>query len=202
MFSLQNVPQTEVTLPGLALTAERIDNGTAKFDLAFNLVEAPEGLSCRIEYSTDLFDAGTIERLEKRFVTVLAGMVNHLDAPIAMLPVLDPAEERKLLVDWNDTATEYPRDACLHQIFERHAQQTPDAVAIVDGEHVLSYAELNRQANQLAQRLRAAGIRKGDLVAICLERSASLIAGLLGILKAGAGYVPLDPRSPRERLAL
>ncbi len=202
IFSLQNVPQSELSLPGLSVTSERVDNGTAKFDLAMTLVEVPEGLSARVEYNTDIFEAQTIERLEQHFVTLLAAIVERPESTIALLPILAPSQEQQIVFDWNDTSAEYPKDLCLHQLFERQVEQTPDAVAIVDREQSLSYAELNRRANRMAHRLQAAGVGTGDLVAICVERSAGLIAGLLAILKAGAGYVPLDPRSPRERLAL
>ena len=202
MFVLQNVPRREFTLPGLTLTSEHVDTGTAKFDLTVALAETPEGLTGRIEYNTDIFEVRTIERLERHFLALLAGMVDGPERRVSTLELLTPGERRELLFDWNDTATEYPRESCLHQLFERQVERAPGAVAVVDGGQALTYCELNRGANQLAHRLQAVGVGPGSLVAICVDRSASLIVGLLAILKAGGGYVPLDPRYPRERLTL
>src|SRR5215471_913127 len=121
--------------------------------------------------------------------------------PLSALPLLTEAERHRLLVEWNDTRAPYPRDACVHHLFERQVERTPDAVAIIDGKRQLTYSELNGQSNALARRLRELGVGAEVLVGICLERSADMVVGLLAILKAGGAYVPLDPAYPAERLA-
>ncbi|PHM69304.1 Amino acid adenylation [Xenorhabdus kozodoii] len=137
--------------------------------------------------------------------TTLKGIVAALqfspEQPIQSVDILPLAERHQLLADFNDTAVDYPQDTLIHHLFEQQAARTPDATALVFGENELSYAALNRHANQLAHQLRAFGVRPDDRVAICVERSPEMIIGLYGILKAGAGYVPLDPEYPAERLA-
>ena len=201
MFALQNVPHAELTLPGLETTRLDLDTTTAKFDLTLSLTEQPEGLSGVIEYATDLFDATTIARLAGHFTTLLEGIVADPETPIAELPLLTAAEREQLLVQWNDTAVDYPRDRCIHQLFEQQAARTPDATAVVFEDTRLSYAELNARANQLAHHLITLGVGPDVLVGLCLERSLDLVVGLLGILKAGGAYVPLDPGYPATRLA-
>src|SRR5262249_53399031 len=119
---------------------------------------------------------------------------------IATLPILTAEERHQLLVTWNDTRSEWPRDACLHQLVEAQAERAPDAVAVVSAEGPVTYRELMRRADDVAARLRRRGVRPGDPVAICVERSLEMVAGLLGILKAGGAYLPLDPVYPPERL--
>src|SRR5262249_55910486 len=115
--------------------------------------------------------------------------------------LLGEAERRRLLVEWNDTETAYPSDTCVHELFEAQAARTPDAVAVVFEDTALSYGELNARANRLAHHLIGLGVKPDERVAICVERSPEMVIGLLGILKAGAAYVPLDPAYPAERLA-
>ena len=201
MFALQNVPHAELTLPGLETTRLDLDTTTAKFDLTLSLTEQPEGLSGVIEYATDLFDATTIARLAGHFTTLLEGTVADPETPIAELPLLTAAEREQLLVQWNDTAVDYPRDRCIHQLFEQQVARTPDATAVVFEDTSLTYAELNARANQLAHHLITLGVGPDVLVGLCLERSLDLVVGLLGILKAGGAYVPLDPGYPAARLA-
>ena len=201
MFVLQNAPGKPLALPGLEVTAQALDTATAKFDLTLAITERAEGLHGHWEYATDLFDAATIERMAGHFTTLLEGIVAHPETPIGELPLLTPAERHQLLVEWNDTAVDYPRDRCIHQLFEEQAARTPDAVAVVFEDQQLTYAELNARANQLAHYLRTLGVGPDVLVGICLERSLELIVGLLGILKAGGAYVPLDPSYPAQRLA-
>jgi amino acid adenylation domain-containing protein len=137
--------------------------------------------------------------------TVLGELAHVLetapDTPLSRLEVLPAAERRQLLTDWNDTAMEYPRGQTLHQLFEAQAARTPDQVAVVDEDRQLTYRQLNEQANQLAHYLRGRGLRPDGLAGICVERSIDMVVGLLGILKAGGVYVPLDPSYPTERLA-
>lgn len=177
-----------------------IDTETVKLDLTLELEERPEGLVGRFEYSKDLFDADTIERMVGHFLTLLEGLVANPEQKIAELPLLTEFE-RQQLAAWNNTETDYPKDACINQLFEEQVERSPDAIALVFEKEQLTYKELNQRANQLAHHLRNLGVGPEVLVGICVERSLEMVVGLLGILKAGGAYVPLDPAYPPERLA-
>jgi amino acid adenylation domain-containing protein/non-ribosomal peptide synthase protein (TIGR01720 family) len=203
MFVIQNAPQQRrAFVPGLTLSSAEAHSGTAKFDLTlFMMEEADDRLSGALEYNTDLFDAATMTRLLGHFETLLTGIVADPDQSIATLPLLTAAERRQLLIEWNDTQAGYPSQLCAHQLFEEQVARTPDASAVKFGETVLTYAELNGRANQLAHYLRQRAVGPETLVGICVERSIELIVGLLGVLKAGGAYVPIDPHYPAERIA-
>ncbi|MBO1049497.1 MAG: non-ribosomal peptide synthase/polyketide synthase [Dolichospermum sp. DEX182a] len=201
MFILQNVPMNEVELPGVTLTTLDADNTIAKFDLTLSISETEQGLFGSWEYNTDLFDSSTIERMTAHFQNLLSAIVANPAATVGELPLLSAAERHQLLVEWNDTAAEYPTDKCIHQLFEAQVEKTPDAVAVVFENQQLTYRELNQRANQLAHHLQTLGVRAEVLVGLCVERSLEMIIGLLGILKAGGAYVPLDPNYPPERLS-
>ncbi|MEG4026654.1 amino acid adenylation domain-containing protein, partial [Microcoleus sp. S13C4] len=160
-----------------------------------------DGLVAEWEYNSDLFDETTIVRMAEHFQTLLEGIVANSKQAISELPLLTPGERQQLLVEWNNTAKDYPQEKCIHQLFEEQVERTPDAVAVVFAEKQLTYRELNAKANQLANYLRSLGVGSEVLVGICVERSLEMIIGLLGILKAGGAYVPLDPNYPSERLA-
>ena len=177
-----------------------IEAKSAKFDLALDVWEYPNGLWAHLEYSTDLFSEETIARMEGHFRALLEGIVADPDQHLSELPLLSEDERRQLLIDWNDTGVDYPRDACLHQLFEAQVERTPDAIALVFRQEQLTYRTLNRRANQLAHYLQSLGVGPEVLVAICAERSLDMIVGLLGILKAGGAYLPLDPSDLTERL--
>ncbi len=202
MFSLQNTPQSESSLSGLTLQniALPIDV-TVRFDLEVNFWEIPTGLEGVWCYNTDLFDATTITRLGQHFQTLLTAIVANPAARISELSLLSPAERHQILVEWNDTHTDYPQDQCIHQLFEQQVARHPDAIAVVFKNQQLTYGELNCRANQLAHHLRSMGVGADVLVGICVERSLEMMVGLLGILKAGGAYVPLDPEYPPERLS-
>ncbi|MBV9773327.1 MAG: amino acid adenylation domain-containing protein, partial [Gemmatimonadetes bacterium] len=182
--------------------AERLETGsaTAKFDLHLSLSDEGERLSGRVEYRTDLFEAATVERMAAHVSALLAGMAAQPQAKVAELEVLSESERTQVLEVWNDTAREYPRELS-HQLFQAQAEHTPHAVALVHQGESLSYVELNRRANRLANHLRGLGVGPEVRVGVCLERTPELIVALLGILKAGGAYVPLDPAYPAERLA-
>ncbi|MBE8967605.1 amino acid adenylation domain-containing protein [Nostocales cyanobacterium LEGE 12452] len=200
MFVLQNAPISQVELTGLNVSSLPIKGATARFDLTLIMQNTATGLVGVWEYNTDLFDASTIERMTGHFVTLLESIVSNPQEQISQLPLLTQAEQQQLLVEWNDTQTEYPLDKCIHQLFEEQVKRTPDAVAVVFENQQLTYYELNCRANQLAHYLRSMGVKADVLVGICVERSLDMVVGLLGILKAGAAYVPLDPEYPQERL--
>ncbi|WP_445302295.1 amino acid adenylation domain-containing protein [Microcoleus sp. F4-D5] len=187
-------------MDGWRISQLDVDTGTAKFDLYLELDERSSGIIGRLEYNTELFDAATINRMLEHFQTLLKGIVANPEQKISELPLLSEFE-RQQLAAWNDTETDYPKDACIHQLFEEQVKLTPDAIALIFEEQQLTYQELNQRANQLAHHLRNLGVGAEVLVGICVERSLEMVVGILGILKAGGAYVPLDPTYPKERLA-
>ena len=201
MFVLQNAPAGSRELSGLVLNPVKLENSTAKFDLSLSIVEQTEGLRAFWEYSTDLFEQATIIRMADHSRQLLEAIVASPDEPVSDLPILTGSEKHQLLVDWNDTRRDYPRDKCIHELFEEQVAKTPDAVAVAFEDQQLTYGELNRRANQLARYLIRLGVGPEKLMGICVERSLEMIIGLLGILKAGGVYVPQDPCFPKERLA-
>jgi amino acid adenylation domain-containing protein len=200
MLALQNVPPAELTLAGVTSTRVDLHTRSSKFDLALLLTEEGGGLNGVIEYATDLFDAVTIARLASHFTTLLEGIVANPDARIGELTLLG-ADERALLIQWNETDVDYRRERCIHQLFEEQATRTPDAVAAAFEATQLTYAQLDARANQLAHHLVALGVGPDVPVGLCLRRSLDLPVALLGVLKAGGAYVPLDPDYPPARLA-
>ena len=201
MFILQNAPRQSFELPGLTMEELDIDAGTAKFDLTVETAEVDEGLFCAVEYSTDLFEHATVTRMLGHFHMLLEGIADDPDRRLSALPLMDASERSQILIEWNETAADYPRDQCVHHLFETQASRTPNAVALVCRDQQITYAELNTRANQLAGHLRERGVGRGVLVGICIDRSIDAVLGLLGILKAGGAYVPMDPTYPPQRLA-
>ncbi|MGZ4969988.1 MAG: amino acid adenylation domain-containing protein [Methylobacter sp.] len=200
-FTVHNAMQQSPAMPGLSIAGVEGEDTVSKFDLALHVQEQDSGLLTGIfEYNTDLFEHHSIVRLAEHYLSLLQGIVNRPQARLSELPLLTQAEKRQILIDWNDTKADYPEDYCLHQLFEKQVETAPHAIAVVFGEQVVSYAELNTRANQLAHFLRSKGVRTDVLVGLCVERSLEMIIGLLGILKAGGAYVPLDPDYPHERL--
>ena len=200
MFLLQSRQGTPPQLPGLELAFLPSGNGTAKFDLTLAAHESAQGLGLRAEYRSALFEPGTVARLLGSFETLLRGIVAQPTQPLWQLPLLEEPQRRRLLVEWNQTRTDYPRNLCVHELFEAQAAEHPKAIAVLCGREQLSYRELNCRANQLARHLRQAGVKPRGTVGLCLERSLEMLVGMLGILKAGAAYAPLEPGLPRERL--
>ncbi|MEH2048358.1 amino acid adenylation domain-containing protein [Nostoc sp.] len=200
MLGVFNLLEPQIQSENLTLSRLATQTVTAKFDLTLILLNTASGLIGTWEYNTDLFDASTIERMAGHFQTLLAGIVANPQQKISSLPILSEAERQQLLVEWNFTLVDYPKDICIHQLFEAQVEKTPDAVAVVLDQEHLTYRELNCRANQLAQYLRSLGVGADVLVGLCIERSLEMVVGLLGILKAGGAYVPLDPDYPSERL--
>ena len=200
MFAFQNIPRQGLDLPGLTVSPVEVQNETAKFDLSLYMWDEPKGLVARLEYNTDLFKASTIERLLGHFRILVEGIVADPNRRLSELPLLTEAEKHQLLVEWNDTKTDYPKDKRIRELFEEQVERTPDAIAIIFEDQQLTYRELNQRLNQLAHYLQKLGVGPDVLVGICMERSLEMVVGLLGILKAGGAYVPLDPDYPKERL--
>jgi amino acid adenylation domain-containing protein len=202
-FSLLNIPALEGdALQGLTLRSIESDTGTAQFDLQLLVVDTDRELTATFVYNTDLFGAASIARMMSHFEILLADVVNTPEKKLGELELLDETEQHQLLIELNQTAAEFPRDATICQLIEEQVRRTPDATAVTFAERSLTYRELNQRANQLAHYLHAAGIRAETCVGLCVERSLEMVVGLVGILKAGGAYVPLDPAYPRARLAL
>jgi pristinamycin I synthase-3/4 len=201
LFELQNVPQEPLNLTGLSLRAMSGQHTAAKFDLTLDLSETPAGLRGVIEYASALFDRETIERLADQFKTLLADIVARPRKLISALPLLTEADREQQLVQGIGTTADYRRDVCLHELFAEQASRTPDAVALLYEADSLTYGELERRSNQLSRYLRARGVRPEAVVGLCVERSLDMVIAVLGIMKAGGAYLPLDPQYPTQRLA-
>ncbi|HKV12552.1 MAG TPA: amino acid adenylation domain-containing protein, partial [Thermoanaerobaculia bacterium] len=200
MLVVQNLPAVRSEISGLALESLEVDNRTSKFDLSLGLAPREDGIAGSIEYSADLFDAPTAQRIAGHFRTLLAGAVADPGARLGDLPLLTAAERDQILVDWNERGTAPAADLCLHELFAAQAARTPDAVAVIDAAERVTYGELDRISNLVAHRLRELGVGPEVFVGVLLDRSVDLVASLLGILKAGGAYVPLDPAYPRQRI--
>ncbi len=191
----------ELSLGGLPLSAVPTVHTTAKFDLSLYVTENGGELTGGIEYATDLFERATIERLAGHLRTLLEGAVADPERRLSELPLLGPAERRRVLTEWNPGTAAFAAAGTLHERVAAQAARRPHARAVVHDGRALSYAELNARANQLAHHVRALGVGPGTLVPVCFERSLDMIVALLAVLKAGGAYVPLDPAYPPERLA-
>ena len=201
MLILHNAPGGSLELPGLELTLQSIDSRTSKLDLTLYLVERDGGLTGFFEYNTDLFDEATLERLADHLARACAAFGHDSARRLSELSLLGEEERRQLVVEWNDTDAEFPSELSIHGLFERQAARSPEDTAASCEGHEVSYAELDARANRLAHHLGARGVRQGTLVGVFLERSLDMLAAVLGVLKAGGAYLPLDPEYPEERLA-
>ncbi|MFL1428176.1 MULTISPECIES: non-ribosomal peptide synthetase [unclassified Nocardiopsis] len=207
MIALQNNARADLDLPGLSVSEAPFSTGTAKFDLTFVLAEEygpdgePLGLGGGLEYATDLFDAETAAALVERLGRILAAAAADPGARVRDIPLLSEEERHRVLVEWNDTAVPLPEGSIV-DLFLARAQASPDAVAVEGGAGALTYAELERASAVVAAGLADAGVRPGDRVALAMERSIDLVAVTLGVLRAGAVYVPLHASHPADRLAL
>jgi amino acid adenylation domain-containing protein len=202
MFVLQSAPpQPPAEMPGLTMHPVEVDEEGARFDLSLSFLEESGGLKGVLSYSTDLFDAATIRRMVGHLEVLLEGVAADPERALGELALMT-GEELRQLDEWNRTGVEVPEPLCAHELFERQAARTPDAVAVAFEDERLTYAELDARSNQLARYLRRLGVERGHLVGVCLDRNLQTPVGVLGVLKAGAAYVPLDPTYPAERLAL
>ena len=201
-FMFQSAGEKELASSGLSLSMLQSHAGASKFDVTLSLVDDGQELSGTLEYNTDLYEAATMERLAANFKTLLDGVVANQARRVSELPLLTTMEETRIITEWNQTVKTYDKESCIHQLFEAQVERTPESVALVFADERVTYAELNRRANQLAHHLRSLGVGAETLVGICVERSVEMVVGLLGILKAGGAYVPLDPSYPAQRLGL
>jgi len=194
-------PGAHADVGGLRLEAVPLEQKIAQFDLTLSVGEVGEAFVASFDYNVQLFDAATAGRWGRHFERLLAGIVADPAAPVSELPLITPEEERQLTAVWNDTGAEYPREATLTELLAGQAARSPEAPAVISGGETLSYGELDRRANRLARCLRARGVGPESRVAVCLERSPALMVGLVGVLKAGGAYLPIDPETPRARVA-
>ena len=193
-------PQAQITLGGLQLEHVAVEQRTAQFDLTLTVGEGPDGIVGAWEYSSDLFEKATIARWAECFSILLEEIISHPDISVSQLPILSGSQYDQLVEELNRTKLEYDSGQCLHELIEEQAKTKPASTAIVYRETELSYTELNERANQVARYLLRSGVRKEDLVGVCMRRSPEMVVAMLGIWKANAAYVPLDPQYPEERL--
>ena len=200
MLILQNNPKSELEFSGLKLNLIEVKTAVSKFDLTFEFTETTEGLVGKIEYNTDLFNEQTIERMLGHFMVLVESVVEAPEKQIKDLQILSGQEEQQLL-SWNNTSADYPKDKCIHALFEEQVERTPDNVALVYEDTKLTFRELNEKANIVANYLRNKyNLKPDDLVGILLDRSPMIIISMLGILKAGGAYVPIDSEYPEDRI--
>jgi amino acid adenylation domain-containing protein len=200
MFTLQNAPESKLTLPGLTLSPIEEEGRSTIFDLSIDMFESDSGLKGILQYSTDLFESSTIQRMLGHFQILLKAIVSQPKTSLSELSLLTEEEKQQVLYQWNNNQAEYPVDRCIHTLFEEQVNQTPDAVAAVFKDCSLTYRQLNEQANQLARCLQNCGLVTGEFVGIYQGRSLSFLISILAILKVGAVYIPMDNTYPFERI--
>jgi aspartate racemase len=200
MFVLQNEPMPSLEFAGIKSSHVQVDNVTTNFDLTLDIVERDGQYLIKFESNADLFEEATIERMMGHLETLLAGIIANPQQTISELPMLTDDQRRQLLVEWTNTSTDYPANKCVHELFDDQVERAPEAIAVTFDDEQLTYAELSRRANRLANYLRTLGVGPDTLVGVHMERSAQLIVALLGIIKAGGAYLPLDLAYPKERM--
>ena len=201
MLVLQNNDSTDIQLRDSEAEGIKELSTAAKFDMTFNIEEVGEKFYVVFEYCTDLFKEETAEQIVKHFEEILKAVTSNAEQKIGDIEMVTETEKQLILNDFNATETEYPRDKTVVELFEEQVKKTPDNIAVVFEDKKLTYAELNARANRLAHKLRDAGIKPDDFVAIIADRSVEMICGIYGIIKAGGAYVPIDPTYPVERIA-
>jgi amino acid adenylation domain-containing protein/non-ribosomal peptide synthase protein (TIGR01720 family) len=193
-------PKGEADTRELSMTPVEAHSGTSKFDLTFFMIDDDSALRGAVEYNTDMFDAATVDRLVDHFGVLLEALVADPRQSIASVPLLSESERHQLVVEWNDTDAEFPENRPVQELFEKQREEDPGAVAVVLGDDQWTYEEVDRRANRCASYLRGLGVGAEVLVGICMERSVEMIVSLLGVLKAGGAYLPIDPTYPSERI--
>ncbi len=199
MFSLEpSLPDLD---PAWHLTQMDVDTEATKYDLYLELDERRDAILARFHYSTDLFDRTTIVRMSEHWMRLLEGAARDSSLRVSQLPLLSEQERSQIVVEWNQTRSQYALSGGIHDLFNAQCERTPDNTAVREGDGHLSYRQLQERSNRLAHYLRKLGASTGTRVAVCVDRSFDMFVGLLGILKTGAAYVPLDPSHPPDRMA-
>jgi len=199
-FNLEKIG-TNLNFPGLQAEVDPNPKAAVNFDLFVNVVESDQGLLIDCDYNSALFDRETIARWLSHFETLLKGLAADAHQEVDRLPILSESELRHILQDWNSTQRDYPRNKCVHELFQEQAARTPDSLAVSSEGRSLTYAQLDKRANQLARHLIKIGVTPSSLVGIAIDRSLDMLVGLLGIWKAGAAYLPIDAAYPPDRIA-
>ncbi|MGA9773578.1 MAG: amino acid adenylation domain-containing protein [Blastocatellia bacterium] len=201
MFTLQDSVIESARLEQVKLYPIETDFSISRVDLTLSITETERGITGTLTYNTDLFDAATIKRMSEHFCNLLESLVKKPDQKISGASFLSETERERLLLEWNQTEAEYPDNLCIHHLFEQQAERTPNRLAIAYEDQHITYEDLNRRANQLASFIQTLNFTPESLIALCFERGINMVIGLLGVLKAGAAYVPIDPSHPKERTA-
>lgn len=200
MIVLQNTPAPRLEFSGIDLEFLEFESKFSKFDITLHVNLLEDELKCVFEYNSDLFKHDTIERLANHLKVLVDDVLECPERKIKDLSILNNSEKQQVLFDWNNTSIDYPKDICVHQLFEKQVEQTPGNTAVVYGDITLTYTELNKKANQLANYLNEQGVGEDDIIGLCTNRSIELIIGILGVLKAGGAYLPIDPSYPIDRI--
>ncbi|MBN4049409.1 AMP-binding protein, partial [bacterium AH-315-N14] len=200
MFVLQNTEMEELSLEGIAIRQYKSDNQISKFDMTLTAVEGKVSIGLSIEYCTKLFNKDTVERMYRHLENIILTATDNPDMKLGEIEILTEEEKQQILIEFNDTDAEYPREKTIQQLFEEQVERTPDNIAVVYEDKTLTYRELNERANQLARVLRYKGVVQDSIVGIMVERSLEMIVGIMGILKAGGAYLPIDPEYPIDRI--
>ena len=200
MLVLQNNEASALKMDGVGATYTGVGSSVARFDLTFTIWEDDGNFRIDLGYCTALFKEETARLMLEHYLELIQNLIAKSAAPLKEISMLTKNEQQMILVEFNDTYAEYPRNKTVHQLFEEQVAQTPDHVALVFGEETMTYTELNMKANQLARILRAKGMKPDEIVGIMVERSPEMIIGILGILKAGGAYLPIDTEHPEDRI--
>ncbi|MEL7039186.1 MAG: amino acid adenylation domain-containing protein [Cyanobacteria bacterium J06592_8] len=200
-FDLQLATVKPLELSGLTIERLPLESKTVKYELRFNLQDTEQGITGQVEYNTDLFKESTIARLVEHFQTLLFNIVTNPEQRLSELSLLTETERNTLLCEWNNTQVNHLKEKSIHHLFEEQVKREPNAIALIHHQQILTYQDLNKQANQLAHYLQKQGIKPEEKVGICINRSVEMVVAILATLKAGGAYVPLDPAYPVERLS-
>ncbi|MCB5905832.1 condensation domain-containing protein, partial [Bacillus cereus] len=200
MFVLENIDVPTIPNKGLQMRNYEWNHGISKFDMTIVGQERGNQLHFQWEYATKLYKEETINKFKERFIRILETIVQNIDQSIGELEIITEKEKHQLLYEFNNTKTEFPKEKTLSQLFEEQVKKTPNNIAVAYKDQSLTYRELNERANQLAHMLRSKGIVREEIVGIMLERSVEMLVGILGVLKAGGAYLPIDPEYPEERI--
>ncbi|MGB7606468.1 MAG: condensation domain-containing protein, partial [Lutisporaceae bacterium] len=200
MFTMQNMDAGEMQIEGLKFKPYEIDNNIAKFDMTITATELNKSIMLSLNYCTRLYNKQTMQNMSRHLINILSSISDNTNQILSELEMLTEEEKQQLLVEFNNTKTAYPKDKTIQQLFEEQAAKTPDNLAVIYKKDMLTYKELNEKANIIARILRDKGIKQDEIVGIMIEGSTEMLIGILGILKAGAAYLPIDPKYPTDRI--